>query len=84
MVSASQKRGKQGARVRVANATYNHCRIVLALKRQLNTLKQRRTRLNRKIKARKDAIEEKRAYLNLLVDFIASDPDIAAIRKQYD
>ena len=50
-------------RKRVVDAIYNHSSIVLALKRQINTLKQENTRLNKENMALKAVGEEKRAYL---------------------
>ena len=85
--SASRKvTGRERAskhRERVANSTYNHNRIVLALKRQINTLKQENTRLNRENKALKAVDDEKSAYLTSLEDFVESNPNVASVRRQY-
>ena len=71
-------------RERVADATKRHSTIVEALKRQINTLKQENTRLNRENKDFKTVDEEKSADLNQLVDFIESNPDIPNVRRKYN
>ena len=87
IVHREKQTGKERAskhRKRVINATYNHSSIVLSLKRQINTLKEENTRLYRDNKAHKAVDEEKTADLTQLVDFIESNPNIAAVRRQYD
>ena len=71
-------------RERVANATRRHDRIVLALKCQINTLKQKDAKNSKEIKTLKADNEELRAENTSHVDFIVSNPDYPAVRRQYN
>ena len=59
--SAKERYAKH--RRHIINATYNHSSIVQSLNRQIDTLKQENTRLNRENKSLKAVDEEKSAYI---------------------